>query len=79
MLVPDDAARERVHRIIYDELCLGDIRESSQAEYLAIIADLAQTGAQAVILGCTGSPCWWGRARPPCLSMTPPPSTPKPR
>jgi aspartate racemase len=53
VLVPDDAARERVHRIIYDELCLGDIRESSQAEYLAIIADLAQTGAQAVILGCT--------------------------
>jgi aspartate racemase len=45
--------RERVHRIIYDELCLGDIRESSQAEYLAIIADLAQAGAQAVILGCT--------------------------
>ncbi len=53
VLVPDDAARERVHRIIYDELCLGDIRESSQAEYLAIIADLAQAGAQAVILGCT--------------------------
>ncbi len=53
VLVPEDAARERVHRIIYDELCLGDIRESSQAEYLAIIADLAQAGAQAVILGCT--------------------------
>ena len=77
--MPGDAARERVHRIIYDELCLGDIRESSQAEYLAIIAGLAQAGAQAVILGCTESPCWWGRARPPCRSMTPPPSTPKPR
>ena len=53
VLVPDDAARERVHRISYDELCLGDLRESSRAEYLAIIAALAAAGAQAVILGCT--------------------------
>ncbi|MGL6233082.1 aspartate/glutamate racemase family protein [Aeromonas rivipollensis] len=53
VLVPGDAARERVHSIIYDELCLGDIRESSRAEYLAIIAELARAGAQAVILGCT--------------------------
>jgi aspartate racemase len=41
VLVPDEAGRERVHRIIYDELCLGEIRESSRAEYLAIIAGLA--------------------------------------
>jgi len=53
MLVPGEAQRERVHRIIYDELCLGDIREASRAEYLAIISALADAGAQAVILGCT--------------------------
>ncbi|MBF3235385.1 aspartate/glutamate racemase family protein [Aeromonas veronii] len=53
VLVPDEAGRERVHRIIYDELCLGEIRESSRAEYLAIIEALADAGAEAVILGCT--------------------------
>ena len=53
VLVPDEAGRERVHRIIYDELCLGEIRESSRAEYLAIIEELAAAGAEAVILGCT--------------------------
>ncbi|MGL5130108.1 MAG: aspartate/glutamate racemase family protein [Aeromonas popoffii] len=53
VLVPGEAQRERVHRIIYDELCLGEIRASSRAEYLAIIAELAEAGAQAVILGCT--------------------------
>ena len=53
VLVPAEEQRERVHRIIYDELCLGQIHEPSRAEYLAIIAELAQAGAQAVILGCT--------------------------
>ncbi|MFC5706689.1 aspartate/glutamate racemase family protein [Aeromonas eucrenophila] len=53
VLVPQAAERERVHRIIYDELCLGEVRDDSRAEYLAIIAGLAEAGAQAVILGCT--------------------------
>ncbi|KAE9634339.1 aspartate/glutamate racemase family protein [Aeromonas veronii] len=53
VLVPDEAGRERVHKIIYNELCLGEIRESSRAEYLAIIEGLAAAGAEAVILGCT--------------------------
>ncbi|WP_421185285.1 aspartate/glutamate racemase family protein [Aeromonas enteropelogenes] len=53
VLVPPEAQRERVHRIIYDELCLGQIREPSRAEYLAIIEGLAADGAEAVILGCT--------------------------
>lgn len=53
VLVPAEAERERVHRIIYDELCLGEIRDASRAEYLAIIAGLAAAGAEAVILGCT--------------------------
>ncbi|WP_071912872.1 aspartate/glutamate racemase family protein [Aeromonas sp. SCS5] len=53
VLVPAEAERERVHRIIYDELCLGEIRDASRAEYLSIIAGLAVAGAEAVILGCT--------------------------
>lgn len=53
VLVPPEVQRERVHRIIYDELCLGQIREPSRAEYLAIIEGLAAAGAEAVILGCT--------------------------
>ncbi|MGL5325611.1 MAG: aspartate/glutamate racemase family protein [Aeromonas sp.] len=63
VLVPDEAERERVHRIIYDELCLGEIRESSRAEYLAIIEGLAAAGAGAVILGCTEIALLVGDAR----------------
>lgn len=63
VLVPDEAGRERVHRIIYDELCLGEIRESSRVEYLAIIEGLAAAGAEAVILGCTEIALLVGDAR----------------
>lgn len=63
VLVPDEAGRERVHRVIYDELCLGEIRESSRAEYLAIIEGLAAAGAEAVILGCTEIALLVGDAR----------------
>lgn len=63
VLVPGEAQRERVHRIIYDELCLGEIRASSRAEYLAIIAGLAAAGAEAVILGCTEIALLVGDAR----------------
>lgn len=63
VLVPQAAERELVHRIIYDELCLGEIRPSSRAEYLAIIAGLAEAGAQAVILGCTEIALLVGDAR----------------
>ncbi|MGU5656883.1 amino acid racemase [Aeromonas veronii] len=63
VLVPDEAGRERVHRIIYDELCLGEIRASSRAEYLAIIEELAAAGAEAVILGCTEIALLVGDAR----------------
>jgi len=63
VLVPDEAGRERVHRIIYDELCLGEIYESSRTEYLAIIEGLAAAGAEAVILGCTEIALLVGDAR----------------
>jgi len=53
VLIPDTQGRETVHRVIYDELCKGIISLESKAEYLTIIDDLTQQGAEAIILGCT--------------------------
>ncbi|MDK9683056.1 aspartate/glutamate racemase family protein [Pseudoalteromonas shioyasakiensis] len=53
VLIPDTQGRETVHRVIYDELCKGIISPESKAEYLTIIDDLTQQGAEAIILGCT--------------------------
>ncbi|KAJ7185534.1 Asp/Glu/hydantoin racemase [Mycena filopes] len=53
VVVPDEAAREVVHSIIYTELCNGVIREESRQSYYKIIADLALAGADCLILGCT--------------------------
>ena len=46
-------ARADVHRIIFDELCQGEVRNVSRETYQRIIQQLAADGAQAVILGCT--------------------------
>ena len=53
VLVPSEEDREIVHRVIYQELCLGDVRESSRTEYLRIIEQLNAEGAEGVIEGCT--------------------------
>ncbi|MFN2224326.1 MAG: aspartate/glutamate racemase family protein [Candidatus Promineifilaceae bacterium] len=53
VLVPNQADRRIVHDIIYDELVLGQVKDSSRSEYLRIIRDLQQRGAQGVIEGCT--------------------------
>ncbi|RJF35201.1 aspartate/glutamate racemase family protein [Pseudoalteromonas gelatinilytica] len=53
VLIPDAQGRETVHRVIYDELCKGVISPQSKAEYLTIIDNLTQQGAEAIILGCT--------------------------
>lgn len=53
VLVPEEPDRQRVHGVIYNELCLGKILESSRKEYLRIIDQLVGCGAEAVILGCT--------------------------
>lgn len=53
VIVPSAEQQVVVHEIIYNELCLGEIKESSRAAYLSIIDELAANGAQAVILGCT--------------------------
>ncbi|WP_428776074.1 aspartate/glutamate racemase family protein [Vibrio sp.] len=53
VLVPEANARERVHQVIYQELCLGQIRPESKAEFIDVINQLKSQGAQAIILGCT--------------------------
>lgn len=53
VIVPPEADRKIVHDVIYDELCLGIIAESSKTAYLEIIDRLIARGAEAIILGCT--------------------------
>ncbi|HEX8034595.1 MAG TPA: aspartate/glutamate racemase family protein [Ktedonobacterales bacterium] len=53
VVIPDEADREVVHRIIYDELCRGFVTEESRQQYRAIMRRLAERGAQGIILGCT--------------------------
>jgi aspartate racemase len=51
--IPKTEDREFVHRVIYEELCLGKVLPESRTEYRRVIADLKAQGAEAVILGCT--------------------------
>ncbi len=53
VITPNKKDREIIHKIIYNELCLGNIKEDSKKEYLRIINELAKNGAEGVILGCT--------------------------
>ncbi|MEB1528728.1 aspartate/glutamate racemase family protein [Xanthomonas sp. WHRI 7945] len=53
VLVPAADQRAEVHRIIYEELCQGTIRDTSRARYRDVISALQAQGAEAVILGCT--------------------------
>lgn len=53
ILVPEKSDREKVHDIIYNELCLGKIEDSSRLAYIDIINNLISEGAEGIILGCT--------------------------
>ncbi|MEQ9547442.1 MAG: aspartate/glutamate racemase family protein [Marinobacter sp.] len=53
VVVPDGPQRERIHSVIYNELCRGVVKPDSKAVYLEVVASLAERGAQGVILGCT--------------------------
>lgn len=53
VLVPSRADRAVVHRVIYDELCLGVLREESRQAYRDVIERLVAAGAQGIVLGCT--------------------------
>lgn len=53
VITPNKEDIKIIHKIIYEELCLGVIKEDSRKEYLRIIEDLNSKGAQGIILGCT--------------------------
>ncbi|ACF13907.1 aspartate racemase [Chloroherpeton thalassium ATCC 35110] len=53
VLVPNEHDRHFIHKVIYEELCIGKAESHSKAEYLRIIESLANQGAEAAILGCT--------------------------
>ena len=53
VLTPSALDRELVHRVIYDELCVGQIVPESRSACRKVMAALIAQGAQAIILGCT--------------------------
>ncbi|MFJ9855643.1 aspartate/glutamate racemase family protein [Streptomyces sp. NPDC101150] len=53
VLVPDAVGRSTVHQVIYEELCVGIVRQESREAYQAIIKDLVAAGAEGIVLGCT--------------------------
>jgi aspartate racemase len=53
VLTPPQADRDLVHQVIYDELCRGEVKDSSRQAYLRVMEDMRQQDAQAIILGCT--------------------------
>lgn len=53
VVTPNDSDRKIIHDVIYNELCLGNVQDTSRREYLRIMDDLTVHGAQGVILGCT--------------------------
>lgn len=53
VVTPADSERQAIHRIIFEELCLGELRDSSRQRFVQIIDALAAEGADGMILGCT--------------------------
>lgn len=52
-IVPDGRERQIIHQVIYDELCIGQVKRASKEKFRRIIQNLAENGAEGVILGCT--------------------------
>jgi len=53
VIVPEADDRALVHRVIYDELCVGVVRDDSRDEYRRVMERLVERGAEAILLGCT--------------------------
>lgn len=53
VIVPDEADRQTIHSVIYDELCRGIVKDESKQKYQQVIERLKTQGAEGVILGCT--------------------------
>ena len=55
-IIPDEADRQLIHDVIYDELANGEVKESSKQQYLSIIKQSIAKGAEGIVLGCTEIP-----------------------
>ena len=55
-LVPDEGERRDVHRIIFEELCVGAVREESRRRFREVMEGLRRRGAEGIVLGCTELP-----------------------
>ena len=53
VLIPEEADRSFIHKVIFSELCLGQTLDASRDEYREIIRKLVERGAEGIILGCT--------------------------
>jgi aspartate racemase len=53
VLTPPATGRKLIHRVIFEELCVGVVRTASRVQFVEIIDDLIQRGAEAVVAGCT--------------------------
>ena len=53
VIIPEGKDIDTVNSIIFNELCLGEIKDESRKKYLAIIDEMTAKGAQGIILGCT--------------------------
>lgn len=53
VLIPNDEDRKVINKVIYEELCLGEIQQSSRDYYKKVIKSLVDDGAEGIILGCT--------------------------
>ncbi|PKM90057.1 MAG: aspartate racemase [Firmicutes bacterium HGW-Firmicutes-12] len=56
VLIPNEKDRQIVHEVIFNELCLGKIKQESRKDYKTIIEDFISQGAEGIILGCTEIP-----------------------
>jgi aspartate racemase len=56
VIIPDEEERQVIHQILYDELCLGEIKRLSKDKFQKIIGHLVAKGAEGIILGCTEIP-----------------------
>ncbi|MEF8832422.1 MAG: aspartate/glutamate racemase family protein [Candidatus Thermoplasmatota archaeon] len=58
VLVPEQDNRDKVHDIIYNELCKGEVKEKSKESLLKMLQELVDRGAEGIILGCTEIPLY---------------------
>ena len=56
VIIPKQEERNKVHKVIYQELISGIINDDSRREFQAIIKNLKTRGAEGVVLGCTEIP-----------------------